>query len=45
MIKDLRQEYESIFEDGSGAMTVSRGKIQKYPGITLSGSDHHVLLS
>jgi hypothetical protein len=27
MIEYLRQEYESIFEDGSGAMTVSRGKI------------------
>jgi hypothetical protein len=27
MIGYLRQEYESIFEDGSRAMTVSRGKI------------------
>ena len=26
MIQWLRQEYESIFEDGSGKMTVSRGK-------------------
>ena len=25
MINFLRQEYESIFEDGSGQMTVSRG--------------------
>jgi hypothetical protein len=35
MIKYLRQEYESIFEDRSGAMTVSRGKIHKYLGMTL----------
>jgi hypothetical protein len=31
----LRQEYESIFEDGSVAMTVTRGKIHKYIGTTL----------
>ena len=24
----LKEEYESIFKDGSGQMTVSRGKIQ-----------------
>jgi hypothetical protein len=35
MIKYLRQEYESIFEDGSGAMVVSRGKIHKYLGMKL----------
>jgi hypothetical protein len=35
MIEYLRQEYESIFGDGYGAMTVSRGKIHKYLGITL----------
>jgi hypothetical protein len=35
MIEYLRQEYESIFEDGSGAMTVSGGKIHKYLGMTL----------
>jgi hypothetical protein len=35
MIGYLWQEYESIFEDGSGAMTVSRGKIHKYLGMTL----------
>jgi uncharacterized Fe-S cluster-containing protein len=34
----LRQEYESIFEDESGAMTVSRGKIHKYLGMTLDYS-------
>jgi hypothetical protein len=38
MIGYLRQEYESIFEDGSGAMTVSRGKIHKYLGMTLDYS-------
>jgi hypothetical protein len=35
MIEYLRQEYESIFEDVSGASTVSRGKIHKYLGMTL----------
>jgi len=38
MIKYLRQEYESIFEDGSGRMVVSRGKIHKYLGMTLDYS-------
>ena len=31
----LRQEYESVFEDGSGKMTVHRGKVHKYLGMTL----------
>jgi hypothetical protein len=35
IIEYLRQEYERIFEDGTGAMTVSRGKIHKYLGMTL----------
>ena len=35
MIKWLRQEYDSIFEDGSGKMVVSRGKVHKYLGMTL----------
>jgi hypothetical protein len=35
MIEYLRQYYESIFEDGTIAMTVSRGKIHKYLGMTL----------
>ena len=35
MIKWLRQEYESIFEDGLGKMKVSRGKVHKYLGMTL----------
>jgi hypothetical protein len=34
----LRQEYESIFEDGSRAMTVSRGNIHKYLGMMLDYS-------
>jgi len=38
MIQYLRDEYESIFEDGSGAMTVSRGKVHKYLGMTLDYS-------
>jgi hypothetical protein len=36
MIKYLRQEYESIFEDGTGEMVVSRGKIHDYLGMTLN---------
>jgi hypothetical protein len=35
MIKWLSQEYESIFEDGSVKMAVSRGKVHKYLGMTL----------
>jgi hypothetical protein len=35
MIEWLRQEYESVFEDGSGKMTVSRGKLHIYLGMTL----------
>jgi hypothetical protein len=35
MITWLRQEYESIFEDGSCMMAVSRGKVHKYLGMTL----------
>jgi len=31
----LHKEYESIFKDGSGKMTVSCGKVHKYLGITL----------
>jgi hypothetical protein len=38
MITWLHQEYESIFEDGSGEMTVSRGKVHKYLGMTLDYS-------
>jgi hypothetical protein len=35
MITWLRQEYESIFEDGSGKMSVSRGKVHTYLGMKL----------
>jgi hypothetical protein len=35
MIEYLRQEYESIFEDASGAMAVIRCKIHKYLDMTL----------
>jgi hypothetical protein len=35
MIEYLREEYESIFEEGTGATTVSRGKLHKYLGMTL----------
>jgi hypothetical protein len=35
IIEYLRQEYESIFEDGFGAMMVRRGMIHKYLGMTL----------
>jgi hypothetical protein len=34
----LQAEYESIFEDGSGAMKVHRGKIHKYLGMLLDFS-------
>jgi hypothetical protein len=35
MIKCLRKEHESMFEDGLGAMEVSRGKTHKCLGMTL----------
>ena len=38
IVKCLRKEYESIFEDGSGKMKVSRGKIHAYLGMTLDYS-------
>jgi len=38
LIQWLRQEYESIFEDGSGKMTVNRGKVHNYLGMTLDYS-------
>jgi hypothetical protein len=31
----LRKQYESIFEDGSGKMKVSNGKVHQYLGMTL----------
>ena len=38
LIETLRQEYESIFEDGSGKMKVHRGKVLEYLGMTLDYS-------
>ena len=38
MVEILRSEYESIFEDGSGKMKVSRGKVHQYLGMTLDYS-------
>jgi hypothetical protein len=38
MIKHLRHECESVFEDGSSAMAVTRGKIHKHLGMTLDFS-------
>ena len=35
MISWLKSTYERIFEDGSGAMKVSRGKVHDYLGMTL----------
>ncbi len=35
LIGAFREEYESIFEDGSGKMKVSRGKVHEYLGMTL----------
>ena len=34
----LRGKYETIFEDGSGKMTVVRGKVHEYLGMTLDFS-------
>ena len=35
LIEIIRQEYESIFDDGIGKMTVHRGKVHKYLRMTL----------
>jgi hypothetical protein len=40
IIEYLREEYASIFEDVTGAMTASRCKIHKYLGMTLEYSVH-----
>jgi hypothetical protein len=37
-IKWLRQDYESIFEDGSRAMVVHQGDVHKYLGMTIDYS-------
>ena len=36
IVKYLQKEHESIFEDGSGAMSVSQGKVHKYLGMDLN---------
>jgi hypothetical protein len=38
MVDWLKQEYESIFEDGSGKMKVNRGKIHTYLGMQIDYS-------
>ena len=38
MIRWLRKTYERIFEDGSGAMRISTGKVHEYLGITFDYS-------
>ena len=38
LMKSLKQEYESIFEDGTGEITVNRGKKHKYLRMTLNYS-------
>ena len=40
MVTWLHQEIKSIFEDGSGKMTMSRGKVHQYLGMTLDYSVH-----
>ena len=35
VIKWLQRDYESIFEDGSGAMKVAHGKKHKYLGMDM----------
>jgi hypothetical protein len=44
MIAWLRQEYESIFEDGSGKMTVSRGKVHEYLGMKIDYSHPGIVI-
>lgn len=43
LIAILKREYESIFEDGSGKMKVTRGKIHEYLGMTLDYSENGVV--
>jgi len=38
MIEHIREEYESIFEDGSGKMVVHRGEVHQYLGMQLDYS-------
>ncbi len=41
-IKWLRQDYESIFKDGSGAMVVHQGLVHRYLGMTINYSTRGV---
>ena len=41
MVERLREDYESIFEDGSGKMKVQHGKVHKYLGMTLDFTTKH----
>ncbi len=41
-IKWLRRDIESIFEDGSGGMTVHRGRVHKYLGMTIDYSSRGI---
>ena len=34
-VETLREEYESVCEDGSGKLKVQRGKVLNYLGMTL----------
>jgi hypothetical protein len=38
MIRCLKHQYENIFENGSGKMTVSRGRVHTYLGMTLGST-------
>ena len=38
MIEYLRKEYKIMFEEGFGKMTVKRGKVHEYLGMTIDYS-------
>ena len=40
MMEWIHQDYESIFEDGSGNMSVSLGKVHEYLEMTLDYTVH-----
>ena len=44
-IERVRQEFEEIFEDGSGKMKVTRGKVHDFLGMTLDYNTDGLLLS
>jgi hypothetical protein len=43
MIGWLKKEYEQIFDDGSGKMTVRRGKVHTYLGMKLDYTVHGIV--